>query len=590
MKKSIKILSLIMALLFTAMAFAACNNGGGGEGTSAPSNDVADEFSLSASSKACKVYYPESYTDTNFYSSALALASLMKTRAGIETELLCYTEYVDDGAPAIFVGLTGHEASVSFMKDVKYSDYGYAVIGNKLCVGAHTTGNYSKLSNALLEVLEKSKGADLKLTSEDNFMHQSTYGTATVNGSPIDAFTLVCESEELKKDIDKALSDIGSSTGAVINAKYGTDTEESEYEILVGNVGRAETNAFYAEIGTYSDYTVNISGKKISILARDDLSLECGITALGALFKENAKKGQTLALTDADSFKGSFYEDAKLKIEARPEGTDLRIGCNNVYFHQNNEKEKIDYRTPILLDSFKYMDADILLLQEVSPRWHQLMDGLMQSKLGYTVVPTSTEITPVLDGRANYTPIWYRAEKVELLDYGYKQYETVKLEPDSYLSSSKSYTWALFKDKATGKQLITVSTHFTWAPENFNPTPDQCRTMDAAEVVELVKQLEVEYAGVPVILMGDLNCQVGSNPYKTLSEVFSDVTKVTEKNNQMYGGTTHAVASSSVGGSIIDHTLYTEDALNFKMYQHVYNEWSFNSTDHIPLLLDVQFK
>jgi endonuclease/exonuclease/phosphatase family metal-dependent hydrolase len=236
------------------------------------------------------------------------------------------------------------------------------------------------------------------------------------------------------------------------------------------------------------------------------------------------------------------------------------------------------------------MDADILLLQEVNPKWHSVMDKPMVSELGYTVVPTSTEITPVLDGRANYTPIWYRADKLDLVDYGYKQYETVKLEPDAHLSSSKSYTWALFKDKATGKQIITISTHFTWAPEDFNPSPDQCRVMDAKEVVELVGQLETEYAGVPIILMGDLNCTTSGNPYDVLYDKFRAVDSVCEEKNQISKGTTHSVGSTSVVGSVIDHTLYTGDALNFKMYQHVYNEWSFNSTDHIPLLLDVQFK
>ena len=590
MKRSIKLLSLFLALLFIAASFSACGKEAGGEGGTTAGEAVEDKFFLSASSKSCNVYYPDSYKDTNLYSSAMALASLMETRAGIDTEYLPYSEYVDNGAPAIFVGNTGHEAAISFVNSVKYSDYGYSVIGRNLFVCANSTSAYTKLSNALLEVLEKSKGADLTLTPEDNFMHKGDYGTATVNGADIDSFKLVYASETFEKAVNSMLGEIGKSTGAIIEASLGADTPASEYEILVGNVGRDITNEFYGVNGSYSDYTVKISGKTISILARDDLSLECGLDAFGKLFKENAKSGKTLALTDDSTFTGSFYENSKLKLEARPEGTDIRIAANNVYFHQSSDIEKIDYRNPILLESIKYMDADILLLQEVNPKWHSVLDKLLESELKYTVVPTSTEITPVLDGRANYTPIWYRADKLELVDYGYKQYETVKLEPDSYLSSSKSYTWALFKDKATGKEIITVSTHFTWAPEDFNPTPDQCRTMDAQEVVDLVKQLEAEYAGVPVILMGDLNCQEGSNPYKKLSEVFSNVTKVTEKNNEMYKGTTHSVGSSSVGGAVIDHTLYTGDSLNFKMYQHVYNEWSFNSTDHIPLVLDVEFK
>ena len=580
---------MLLALLFIAMAFASCRNGGSGDATSASDGSAENKFFISASKASCKVYYPDIYDGTNLYSSTVAIASLMKTRAGIDTELIPYSDYVDDGSSAILVGDTGHKDSTSFMSGVKYSDYGYAVIGKNLCIGAHSTSNYTKLSNALLDLLEKSKGSDVILTADDNFVKKETYVTTTVNGAPMDNFSIVYASEALSKAVDKLASEIGKCTGAVVPVKFGESTEASEYEILIGNVGRDATNAFYAENGTYSDYTLKISEKTISILSRDELALEAGIVAFTKLFTDNAK-AEKLELTDASSFTGSFHEISKLKIEARPEGTDLRIGANNVYFHQNGDKEKITVRVEHLLNSIKYMDSDILLLQEVSPLWHRTMDERMTSELGYTVVPTSNEITPVLDGRANYTPIWYRAEKVELIDYGYKQYETVKLEPDSYLSSSKSYTWALFKDKATGKQVITVSTHFTWAPENFNPTPDQCRTMDAKEVVELVKQLEVEYAGVPVILMGDLNCLVGSNPYKALTEKFSDVTKVTEKNNEMYKGTTHSVGSTSVGGSVIDHTLYTGDALNFKMYQHVYNEWSFNSTDHIPLLLDIQFK
>ena len=467
MKKSIKLLSLFLALLFIAASFSACGKETGNEGGTTANEVKENKFFLSASSKSCKVYYPDSYKDTNLYSSAMALASLMETRAGIDTEYLPYSEYVDDGSSAIFVGNTGHGDAISFLSDVKYSDYGYSVIGKNLFVCAHSTSSYTKLTNALLEVLEKSKGADLTLTPEDDFMHKGDYGVATVNGADIANFKLVYASEVLEKAVGSMLGEIGKSTGAIIEAGLGADTPASEYEILVGNVGREATNEFYAENGSYSDYTVKISGKTISILARDDLSLECGMNALGALFKDEAKSGKTLALTDDSTFTGSFYEYSKLKLEARPEGTDIRIAGNNVYFHQSSDIEKIDYRNPILLESFKYMDADILLLQEVSPKWHSVLDKLLESELNYTVVPTSTEITPVLDGRANYTPIWYRADKLELVDYGYKQYETVKLEPDSYLSSSKSYTWALFKDKATGKEIITVSTHFTEAPERL---------------------------------------------------------------------------------------------------------------------------
>ncbi len=597
MKKSIRFISLILALLLMAASFVACNKGADDPAaTTTASSDGAQseptvDFVLkSASGTACKICYPDSFDGTPFYSTLSAMIATIDSKIGAKSTVIKASEYVDDGTPTIFVGDTGTAASSAFMADLLYSDYGFKAEGNDIYLGAHSQKSFSKATSAFNEVVRALSATDgaFIIPATTAVLERGSYTPATVNGVPLNSFTIVYESEALTKAVDNAVNAIGTKTGAPLKAALASEATESEYEIIIGNVGREISNTYYAASGNFSEYEILVSGKTIAVLARDPLALECGAKGLAGVIESEIKDGK-IALEDG-SYKGSFYESAKLGLEARPEGTDIRIGGNNVYFHQNGDIQKIDYRNPILLESIKYMDADIVLLQEVSPKWHSVMDSPMQTELGYTLVPTSTEITPVLDGRANYTPIWYRAEKLELLDYGYKQYETVKLEPDSYLSSSKSYTWALFKDKATGKQIITVTTHFTWAPENFNPTPDQCRTMDAKEVVELVKQLEVEYAGVPIILMGDLNCTVSSNPYNVLMEKFDNVKNVDEKENGTSKGTTHSVGSSTVGGSIIDHTLYTGDALNFKMYQHVYNEWSFNSTDHIPLLLDVQFK
>ena len=112
---------------------------------------------------------------------------------------------------------------------------------------------------------------------------------------------------------------------------------------------------------------------------------------------------------------------------------------------------------------------------------------------------------------------------------------------------------------------------------------------DANEVIALIDKLAEKYADVPVIFTGDLNSTVGSDPYNVLMQRFSDVRKNAEASNGTSNGTTHSVGSSSIGGAIIDHTLYTGD-IGLKMYQHVYNEWAIKSTDHIPLVLDIELK
>ena len=75
----------------------------------------------------------------------------------------------------------------------------------------------------------------------------------------------------------------------------------------------------------------------------------------------------------------------------------------------------------------------------------------------------------------NFTPIFYNPEKVELIKadfvpYGERNEEGYHLVDKSrgysgyYMMHndyfSKSLTWAVFKDKATGKQFGVISTHF----------------------------------------------------------------------------------------------------------------------------------
>ncbi len=597
MKTRLKFVALTLALVLAVTPLAACKNDISGDdsknSTSSADNTAPADFVLKSSEgQICRVCYSDDIAGTPYYSTLMALVATLEAKIGAKPDTVPFSQYSDNGTPTLFICGSGSSESEAFMKGLKYSDYGYAISGNDLCLGANTAANFSKAVKSLTNLVSKLSAVDgvLSLPADTSVIERGQYSQGDINGASFDSFSIVYADESLAEAAADVAHEIGIRTGAVLPVKLAANSEVSECEILIGNVGREATNALYAmnDLGNVN-YKVAFSGKTVSVVGESELALECGANALRELVSEMSKT-DSVKLTDASSFAGTIYENEKLGIKARPEGTDIRIGGNNIYFHQNNEAERITTRDDYLYQSFIYMDADILLLQEVNPLWHKTMDTVMQTELGYTVVPTSTDKTPVLDGRANYTPIWYRAEKLELLDYGYKQYETVKLEPDAHLSSSKSYTWALFKDKAKGGQVITITTHFTWAPENFTPTPDQCRVMDAKEVMALVAELEAEYAGVPIVLMGDLNCTSNGNPYNVLYEKFKEVDSVCEQKNEISKGTTHSVGSTSVGGSIIDHTLYIGDKLNFKMYQHVYNEWSFNSTDHIPLLLDVQFK
>ena len=56
----------------------------------------------------------------------------------------------------------------------------------------------------------------------------------------------------------------------------------------------------------------------------------------------------------------------------------------------------------------------------------------------------------------NYTPVFYKADKDSLLDSGYFLYDGLND------ANSKSVTWAVLEEKATGKQVVVASTHLWW--------------------------------------------------------------------------------------------------------------------------------
>lgn len=405
----------------------------------------------------------------------------------------------------------------------------------------------------------------------------------TVNGVSLSKFVIVYANDNYSKDIATALKNkIKAVKGYSVTVKSVAD-EASEYEILIGKTNRDETKDFFAKGTSFTDknYEVKISGKKIALAATSEDMLELAKTKFFDRFL--VEKGEQ-RLSDSMSFKGDGYN-----VDERLNDSDIRIASNNVYFHGTPADRK-----SALLSSIDKMDADILLLQEVKDVWHGLIDESLLGK-GYTAVPTSTENISGITARDNYTPIWYRSNVVELVKYGYDQFESVKLSPDSYLSSSKSYTWALFKDKNTGKQFVCISTHFTWAPESFTPTPNQLRTDDANEIKAFVEGLKTTYgADIPVIVMGDLNCKQSEDPHAVLDRVMDSVRLdglAKYKNNLSYGtvGYEFGKLPPKEWGYIIDHTFVSGSGYSINQYQHVINDYSLNASDHLPLLLDIEF-
>ncbi len=238
-------------------------------------------------------------------------------------------------------------------------------------------------------------------------------------------------------------------------------------------------------------------------------------------------------------------------------------------------------RASLLTTVFKRCDADILGFQEVTASWwaSELFPSLGQS---YTSAPAET------GGRLNYTPLFYRTSRFELLDSGWHLYHE-KLDP------SKGWTFGVLKEKDSGMVFAVFNTHFWWQKEEKD---EVIRRYNAMEMTFAMKQIAGSFH-CPVLFMGDLNCRYDSRTWEylrennwrtsyTCTDDHSDCSSlhgdpVIHADGTCTGNTTDDPKEFS-----IDHIGIPEGVKVLRQYAVIDRE-ALDATDHSPVYADMEF-
>lgn len=163
------------------------------------------------------------------------------------------------------------------------------------------------------------------------------------------------------------------------------------------------------------------------------------------------------------------------------------------------------YRKDNAAQMVAYYEPDIVGMQEVLK--NQLDD--LKARL--------PEYTQLGVGRADgkekgeYCPLFYKTDRFDLVDYGnFGMSET----PDSIgikgwdAACERITTWAILKDKASGKQIAAFNTH-------FDHVGQVARRESATLILAKMKQIAEK---LPVVLTGDFNGELDSDPIRLLTE------------------------------------------------------------------------
>lgn len=229
---------------------------------------------------------------------------------------------------------------------------------------------------------------------------------------------------------------------------------------------------------------------------------------------------------------------------------------------------------------------EIISLQEYAMAMDKHLRPMLK-KSGYemTFVPDSL----------NFTPIYYKKNKVKLLETAYYSHE---LPFNNH--STKSFTTAVFRLKSNGKKFIVINTHLWWKSEKAMPGSDNARTEQLKRIMNIASEL-MEKHNCPVFLMGDMNCNLRSEAMSNvLAEGYRPAWEIaTEFGDLRCGhhqcskdGFSRKQNKTDDGFGCIDHFLIydTAESVEVKVFMRDYAWYTVKLTDHYPNYADIVLK
>lgn len=233
---------------------------------------------------------------------------------------------------------------------------------------------------------------------------------------------------------------------------------------------------------------------------------------------------------------------------------------------------------------------DIIGLQESSERMiEKIMSDLDKAGLPYAL----------LEGKD--TPIIYRKDKFEVLDYAFHLYsKTIEgLEGEFNNGNTKSYTIALFREKEENKTFVFATTHLWWMSSNpekwhYYPNSDEAREHQIKLVANHVIEFSKKY-NCPAVVVGDFNTTADSKAVQYLLNNGYDNAHDRATDYACSDNGTHPCGPKGVEpyepkdfSFAIDHLFVKgEDITVKKYYRFISKEYEFLS-DHFPVLIDVE--
>lgn len=336
--------------------------------------------------------------------------------------------------------------------------------------------------------------------------------------------------------------------------KVVADTAEaSDFEILLGETNRPETATFKAKIGD-GECGYGVIGHKIVILGSEDAYTEKAVSIFLSLVVFATR---SVAVKYMDN---KLENIVSVKDMISVMSFNLRVGHS--VSMQGSASKLIKTYMP-----------DLIGVQEADSEWMGALTGRM-GKNGYAAVGIGRDT----DGKGERTAIFYRTDKLELIDSTTMWLTDTPTEVSKVEGSecNRIVTVAIFKRLGDGKEFAYANTHLDHSKESVREL--QMRYLD---------QHIKSFTDLPFMVTGDFNCDRSSSTYKIATEEFGY-----ENCSVLAPNARNRANATFVAGGIIDYCFRSAGA-PFDPYLYAVCTETKNGnviSDHYPLFFLIEMK
>lgn len=505
--------------------------------------------------------------------AAQMIADAIKNIAGTDLSISAdsYENENDISSKEIVVGSANRDESRDIFKTLRYDDYVIAVIGEKIII---TGGNEEAVLEAAGVFCDTYVTETMEYEEKELFRYSHEYplDEIQINGVNLKNYTIVFDESEdaiFQSAVAKLKSHIVGICGVELSVARPTD-KTAEYEILFGTTDRPESEI--VAVTQKTEYGIGFQNSKIVIAA-------------STVFAANAASDEIIAAYFNDTAQKTLLVqiEENSKVEEANSVPDLILLSNNVYASSTAEQ-----RTSLLYETFMEYDADIIGLQECNAVHYSNIVKLMRNE-GYAV---ATATISNKNNAMSYTPILYKKDKYTLIESDCFLYDMRYME-----TNTKTLSYAVFEDKTDGQIFCIINTHYavitSTYPEELgtnNVEGSLWREDNSRQLNEIYLEIVDKYEGILVFAMGDFNCYPSSKSYKLLLGNFDDTINAATIENTK-GASYHYIGyAPSTDGSPIDHIFVSKDGADILRHHIARDEVALKSTDHCPVIVEIQFK